>query len=130
VVIALVVTPAGFPLAYEILPGNKTDNTTLAGFLEKIEARYGQARRVWLMDRGIRRKKLRRLIGRLHELRGQLPDRDKLLMALGAAKKEAGRFYALLKITIPAADQAVSAETFSFRMDRARLRVVRRREGS
>ena len=50
-------------------------------------------------------------------------------MALGAAKKEAGRFYALLKITVPAADQVVSAETFSFRCDRPRLRVVRRREG-
>jgi hypothetical protein len=48
---------------------------------------------------------------------------------LGAAKKEAGRFYALLKITVPAADQVVSAETFSFRCDRPRLRVVRRREG-
>jgi transposase len=203
VVIALVVTPEGFPLAYEILPGNTLDNTTLAGFLGKIEARYGKARRVWLMDRGIpteavleemrasdppvsylvgtpkgrltalekdllerpwetvragvlvkllpqegevyvlarsdgrvdkeraiRLKKLRRLLARLHQLRRQLPDRDKLLMALGAAKKEAGRFYALLKITVPAADQAVSLETFSFRMDRARLRVVRRREGS
>ena len=50
-------------------------------------------------------------------------------MALGAAKKEAGRFYALLKITVPAADQAVSAETFFFHCDRPRLRVVRRREG-
>jgi transposase len=202
VVIALVVTPEGFPLAYEVLPGNTADNTTLKSFLEKIEARYGKARRVWLMDRGIpteavleqmrqsdppvnylvgtpkgalsalekallerpwesvregvqvkllpqagevyvlaqsagrvdkeraiRRKKLRRLLARLHELRRQLPERDKLLMALGAAKKEAGRFYALLKITVPAADQAVRAENFHFRFDRARLRVVRRREG-
>ena len=201
-VIALVVTPAGFPLAYEVLPGNTADNTTLKSFLEKIEARYGQARRVWLMDRGIpteavleqmrasdppvnylvgtpkgalsslekelldrpweavregvqvkllpqegevyvlaqsagrvdkeraiRRKKLRRLLARLHELRRQLPERDKLLMALGAAKKEAGRFYALLKLTVPAADQTVSAASFHFRMDRARLRVMRRREG-
>lgn len=202
VVIALVVTPEGFPLAYEILPGNTADNTTLAGFLEKIEARHGQAQRVWLMDRGIpteavltqmrasdppvnylvgtpkgaltalekklldrpwetvregvlvkllpqdgevyvlarsagrvdkeraiRRKKLRRLLARRHELRRQRPGRDQRLMALGAAKKEAGRFYALLKITVPATDQAVSAETFSFRWDRPRLRVVRRREG-
>ena len=202
VVIALVVTPEGFPLAYEVLPGNTADNTTLKSFLEKIEARYGKARRVWLMDRGIpteavleqmrqsdppvnylvgtpkgalsalekallerpwesvregvqvkllpqagevyvlaqsagrvdkeraiRRKKLRRLLARLHELRRQLPERDKLLMALGAAKQEAGRFYALLKLTVPAADQAVSAENFHFRFDRARLRVVRRREG-
>jgi transposase len=202
VVIALVVTPEGFPLAYEILPGNTADNTTLAAFLQKIEARYGQAQRVWLMDRGIpteavlaqmrastppvsylvgtpkgaltalekdlldrpwatvregvqvkllpqdgevyvlaqsagragkeraiRRKKLRRLLARLHELRRQLPERDKLLMALGAAKKEAGRFYALLNITVPAADQAVTAATFHFGWNRPRLRVVRRREG-
>jgi hypothetical protein len=53
VVIALVVTPEGFPLAYEVLPGNTADNTTLKGFPEKIEARYGKAKRVWLMDRGI-----------------------------------------------------------------------------
>ena len=203
VVIALVVTPEGFPLAYEVLPGNTADNTTRTGFLEQIEARYGKAQRVWLMDRGIpteavleqmrasdppvsylvgtpkgrlsalekdllerswetvragvqvkllpqdgevyvlaksngrvdkeraiRRKKLRRLLARLHELRKQLPERDKLLMALGAAKKEAGRFYALLKITVPAAHQVVRAETFSFKFERARLRVVRRREGS
>ncbi len=81
-------------------------------------------------ERAIRRKKLRRLLARLHELRKQLPERDKLLMALGAAKKEAGRFYALLKITVPAAHQVVRAETFSFKFERARLRVVRRREGS
>ena len=203
VVIALVVTPEGFPLAYEVLPGNTVDNTTLKSFLEKIAARYGKAQRVWLMDRGIpteavleqmrardppvsylvgtpkgrlttlekdllerhwetvrdgvqvkllpqdgevyvlatsdgrvdkeraiRRKKLRRLIGRLQELQKQLPERDKLLMALGAAKKDAGRFYALLKITVPAAAEVVTAQTFTFRMDRARLRVVRRREGS
>ena len=80
-------------------------------------------------ERAIRRKKLRRLLARLHELRRQLPERDKLLMALGAAKKEAGRFYALLKLTVPAADQTVSAASFHFRMDRARLRVMRRREG-
>ena len=202
VVIALVVTPEGFPLAYEVLPGNTADNTTLKSFLEKIEARYGKARRVWLMDRGIpteavleqmrasdppvnylvgtpkgalsalekklldrpweavregvqvkllpqagevyvlaqsagrvdkeraiRRQKLRRLLARLHELRRRSPERDKLLMALGAAKQEAGRCYALLKITVPAVDQAVSAENFHYGFDRARLRVVRRREG-
>ena len=202
VVIALVVTPEGFPLAYEILPGNTADHSTLPRFLEQIEKRYGRAQRVWLMDRGIptqavltqmresdppvnylvgtpkgalsalekelldrpwetvragvqvkllpqegevyvlaqsdgrvdkeraiRHKKLRRLLARLHELRRQRPERDQLLMALGAAKKEAGRFYALLHITVPAAGQAVSAETFFFRFHRPRLRLVRRREG-
>jgi len=53
VVIALVVTPDGFPLAYEVMPGNTSDRTTLAPFLAKIEGMYGRARRVWLMDRGV-----------------------------------------------------------------------------
>jgi transposase len=53
VVIALVVTPQGFPLAYEVMPGNTIDNTTLRDFLRKIQDRYGKARRTWVMDRGI-----------------------------------------------------------------------------
>ena len=53
VVIALIVTPQGFPLAYEVMPGNTSDKTTLAGFLEKIEAQHGRSDRVWIMDRGI-----------------------------------------------------------------------------
>jgi hypothetical protein len=53
VVIALVITPEGFPLAYEVMEGNTSDRTTLRGFLEKIESSYGKARRVWVMDRGI-----------------------------------------------------------------------------
>ncbi len=53
VIIALVVTPDGLPLAYEVLPGNTADNTTLKGFLDRIERQYGKARRVWLMDRGV-----------------------------------------------------------------------------
>ena len=53
VVIALVVTPQGLPLAYEVLPGNTADNTTLRAFLARIEHQYGKARRVWVMDRGI-----------------------------------------------------------------------------
>jgi hypothetical protein len=53
VVIALVVTPEGLPLAYEVMEGNTSDRTTLRGFLAKVEAQYGRARRVWVMDRGI-----------------------------------------------------------------------------
>lgn len=53
VVVALVVTPEGLPLTYEVLPGNTADNTTLRGFLDRIERQYGKARRVWLMDRGV-----------------------------------------------------------------------------
>jgi transposase len=46
IVIALVVTPEGLPLAYEVLPGNTADKTTLRPFLEHIERQYGKARRV------------------------------------------------------------------------------------
>jgi transposase len=53
VVIALVVTPEGFPLAYEVMAGNTADKTTLRGFLAKIEELYGKAERIWVMDRGI-----------------------------------------------------------------------------
>ena len=53
VVIALVVTPDGLPLAYEVLPGNTADSKTLRMFLGKIERQYGKARRVWVMDRGV-----------------------------------------------------------------------------
>src|SRR3979411_3074176 len=53
VVIALVVTPDGLPLAYEVLPGNTADSKTLRMFLSKIEQQYGKARRVWVMDRGV-----------------------------------------------------------------------------
>jgi len=53
VVIALVVTPEGLPLAYEVMAGNTADKTTLRDFLARIERQYGKARRTWLMDRGI-----------------------------------------------------------------------------
>ena len=53
VVIALVVTPEGLPLAYEVRAGNTRDCTTLKDFLARIEAQYGKARRVWCMDRGV-----------------------------------------------------------------------------
>jgi hypothetical protein len=52
-VIALVVTPDGLPLAYEVLPGNTADCKTLRDFRAKIESQYGKARRVWVMDRGV-----------------------------------------------------------------------------
>jgi len=53
VVIALIVTPEGFPLSYEVMRGDTADSTTLSGFLEHIEQRYGRANRIWVMDRGI-----------------------------------------------------------------------------
>ena len=58
VIIALIVTPQGFPLAYEVLAGNTKDNSTLKEFLDKIETQYGKAERIWLMDRGIPTEKV------------------------------------------------------------------------
>ena len=52
-VIALIVTPDGLPLAHEVMAGNTSDKTTLRGFLKRIEAQYGKAGRTWVMDRGI-----------------------------------------------------------------------------
>jgi hypothetical protein len=163
VVIALVITPDGFPMAYEVMPGNTSDKTTLREFIQRIEAQYGKVGRTWVMDRGIptegvladmrqsatpifylvgtprgrlgqmerqflpkpwaevrgavqvkvveqdgelyvlarsgarrdkeqtiRRRRLKKLVRRLHELRQQKLTRDQLLIKLGAAKKEAG----------------------------------------
>ena len=53
VVVALVVTPEGLPLAYEMFPGNTADKTTLRGMIETIQRRFGKAERIWIMDRGI-----------------------------------------------------------------------------
>ena len=58
VVIGLIVTPEGFPLAYEVLAGNTSDKTTLEAFLQRIETQYGQAQRIWVMDRGIPTEKV------------------------------------------------------------------------
>jgi len=202
VVIALVVTPDGFPLAYEVLPGNTLDKQTLTDFLGKIARQYGQAERVWVMDRGIpteetlalmrdsdppvhylvgtpkgrlskleksfldkpwqlvreevtvkllahaqetyvlarsagrrakeramRRRRLKRLCKRLQELQQQAPSRDQLLLKLGAAKKEAGRAYGLVSVCLPDKEQAVTPQTFTFRLNRKKLRLARRREG-
>jgi len=53
VIVALIVTPEGLPLAYEVLAGNTSDKTTLRDFLRRIETQYGKASRIWVMDRGV-----------------------------------------------------------------------------
>jgi transposase len=53
VCIGLVVTRHGFPLGYELFAGNRTDVTTVEEIVEEMEARYGKAKRVWVMDRGM-----------------------------------------------------------------------------
>lgn len=202
VVIALVVTPDGLPLADEVLPGNTSDKTTLADLRQRIEAQYGRSRRTWVMDRGIpteetlaamraadppvyylvgtprgrltrfekgfletpwtairsavevkllpadgelyvlarshgrvekeramRRRRLKKLWQRLHELQKQTLTRDQLLLKLGAAKKDAGRAYKLVEIQVPEPAQPVNADTFSFTLRKQKLRQVRRRAG-
>lgn len=83
-----------------------------------------------MKERQMRLRRLRKLIDRLRELQKQDLDRDTLLLKWGAAKKDAGRAYSLLRIRIPDKDEAISAETFVFQLDRKKLREVRRREGN
>jgi len=201
-VIALVVTPDGFPLAYEVMDGNTSDRKTLPNFLKKIEATYGKARRTWVMDRGVpteailkemreperqtfylvgtprsriseherkwvdlpwqkvrdsvegklyqhagelyvlakshgrqakeiamRRKRLVRLLRKLRAMRKSLPQRDQLLLRIGAAKKEAGRAFGFVKIQLPTKDQEVTRETFSFQVDKVKLKASEQRDG-
>lgn len=202
VVIALVITPEGFPVAYEVMAGNTSDKTTLKAFLEKIEAQYGKANRVWVMDRGIptedilremraattptfylvgtqrgrltklekeflklpwarvkdslevkllpqegelyilarsegrrkkeramRRRRLKQLWNRLHELQRQKLTRDELLLKLGAAKADAGKAYRLVEVEVPKAEEPVNAETFTFSLRKEKLRAATRAEG-
>jgi hypothetical protein len=202
VVIALVVTPEGLPLAYEVMAGNTSDRTTLRGFLAQIEAQYGRARRVWLMDRGIpteevltemraperevfylvgtprgkiqqyekkwlelpwqkvrasvevklfaeqgelyvlaksagrrakeqaiRRRKLVRLLGKLRDLRRKSPGRDQLLLRIGAARKEAGRAFGFVCIHLPQEGEAVTRQTFTFAVDKEKLKKSELRDG-
>jgi transposase len=202
VVIALVMTPTGFPIAYEVMDGNTSDKTTLRGFLDKIESMYGKARRVWLMDRGIpteallkemresrqgtfylvgtsrskikqyeqkwldlpwrkvrdsvevklfaeqgelyvlaksegrqakeiamRRKRLVRLLRKLRAMRRSCPKRDQLLMRVGAAKTDVGRAFGFVQINLPKAGELVTKETFTFKLDKAKLKEAEQRDG-
>lgn len=81
-------------------------------------------------ERAMRQRKLKILWSRLKELREQTLTRDQLLMKVGAAKKEAGRLFSLVNIKLPKADEQVTHQTFSFAIDRNKLRAVMRREGS
>src|SRR6266403_1103907 len=155
VIIALVVTPEGFPIAYEVLAGNTADKTTLGRFLQKLEAQLleqpwnevragvevkllaqekelyllAQSRQRLCKERAIRRRRLKKLWRRLAQLRQMHLSRDQLLIKLGQAKEEAGRVvWKLIPITVAQADSSAS-ELLSYRLDKERLRVVRRREG-
>ena len=196
ILVALVLTPEGFPLAYEVLAGNVTDNRTLRLFLRQIERQYGKADRIWLMDRGIpteatlaqmrasdppvrylvgtpkgrlsqleagllgqpwqqvragidvkllpqteevyvlarsesrvakeramRRKQLKRLWQRLHQLQGMRLSRDRLLLKLGAARHRWPAGWRLVQVDVTAEG------ALGFALNRTKLRQVRRREG-
>jgi len=203
VVIALVVSPEGFPLAYEVLAGNTSDRTTLKEFLNKIETQYGKAERIWVMDRGIpteevltemrqsdppvyylvgtpkgrlsqleqkllalpfttvrsgievkllaqeqelyvlanshqridkeramRRRQLRALFKRLKELQAmKFNSSQTLLLKLGAAKGKYPAAWRLLDIALPEAKTGPANVSFSFQLNRQKVREVRRREG-
>lgn len=77
----------------------------------------------------MRRRRLRNLWRRLHELQHQTLTRDDLLIKLGSAKKEAGRAYFLVTINLPKPDEPVNSDTFTFSLDKQKLRKIRRREG-
>ena len=203
VVIALVVTPEGFPLAYEVLAGNTSDKATLREFLKKIETQYGKAERIWVMDRGIpteevltemrhsdppvyylvgtpkgrlskleqellglswqavrpgvevkllaheqelyvlaksvdrvnkeramRHRQLRALFKRLQELQAmKFNSSQTLLLKLGAAKGKYPAAWRLIDIVLPESKAHSAQVTFSWRLNRQKLREVRRREG-
>ena len=112
--VALIVTPQGFPLAYEVMAGNTSDKTTLADFLEKIESQYGRSERVWIMDRGIPTEQT---------LAGMRAGESPVHYLVGTPK---GRLTRLEQAFVglpwcgylPEARQAVTPETFTFSLRR------------
>jgi transposase len=106
VVIALVVTPEGFPMACEVLPGNTSDQTTLKDFLERIQRQYGKARRVWVMDRGIPTEEV------LQEMRQQTD--PPLQYVVGTPKGRLGKLEAeLVKLSWQQARPSVQVKLLS-----------------
>src|SRR5438309_5413795 len=77
----------------------------------------------------IRRKRLARLLRKLRAMRHSLPKRDQLLLRIGAAKKEAGRAFGFVKIRMPLPNEAVTRQTFRFRVDKEKLQKAQQRDG-
>ena len=77
----------------------------------------------------MRRRRLARLLRKLRVMRKSRPQRDQLLLRIGAAKKEAGRAFGFVKIQIPQPGQAVTRQTFSFQVDKAKLKAAEQRDG-
>src|SRR5260370_35438758 len=80
-------------------------------------------------ERGMRKRGLKRYVERLKQCRTQSLTRDQLLMKVGAAKQDAGRAARLIKLTLPQSHEAGTPDTFRCKLDRDKLRQVRRREG-
>jgi hypothetical protein len=77
----------------------------------------------------IRRKRLVRLLRKLRAMRRNLPQRDQLLLRIGAAKKEAGRAFGFIRIRLPQKDELVTRATFTFHTDKAKLKAAEQRDG-
>jgi hypothetical protein len=80
-------------------------------------------------ERAMRRRRLKKYWNRLKELSNQKLDRDRLLMKIGAARKEAGNAARLVELSLPLPHQDVTPETFRFRLIKDKLRKVRKQEG-
>src|SRR5437867_1404091 len=80
-------------------------------------------------ERAMRRKKLARLLRKLRAMRRSCPQRDQLLMRVGAAKTDVGRAFGFVKIHLPTAGQQVTRETFTFQLDKAKLKEAELRDG-
>ena len=157
VVIALIVTPEGFPLAYEVLAEMRASDPpvqylvgTPKGRLSKLEkdlldkpwqeARPGvtvkllpQEGELYVLarsadrvakERSMRRRQLKWLWKRLNQLQGRKLRREDLLMKLGAARQQAPSVWRLVEIEVDP-----TQARFTYRMNKDKLRQVRRREG-
>jgi hypothetical protein len=80
-------------------------------------------------ESAMRRRRLARLLWKLRALRRGCPARDQLLLRLGAAKKEAGRAYGFVQIRLPKEGEEVTAERFTFRLDKEKLKKAELRDG-
>ena len=77
----------------------------------------------------MRRKRLPRLLPKPRRMRKSLPQRDRLLLRIGAARKEAGRAFGFVRMQIPKPGEAVTRQTFSFQVDKAKLKAAEQRDG-
>ena len=113
------------------MPWQQAQKEVRVKLLKQDDELYVLARSTGRMnkERAMRRRKLKKLWSRLLELRKQQLTRDDLLLKLGATKNEAGIAYRLVDIQVPKEGESVSSESFTFRLDKDKLRSVRRREG-